>query len=220
MQEMRFTNVSEAVQYFNQTHRQNQAKKIARRRQIVALKRHIKQAQNKMMANQIQKVLNNLFLTMKDFLLRNNVQMLNEKRLILSNIILKKICQFIGYSLPERASKAYFDTFIVNIADNLAIWLNTFEVNSGYNIFDEVAICEPEIVERKPELVPESQDDNYYPIDDYIEYSTDDISSASCPSSRNSDYEEDEDEEEEGGEGEYEEDYMASEEEQEWNEEE
>lgn len=195
LQDIRITDVSEAVQYFNQKHRQKQAKKSERRRQISELRKQIREEKKKIRANKIQKILNQLFMSMRPFLLGSNVHMLNEKRLIISNIILRKLCKFLGYSLPERYSRAYFDTFIVNISDNLAIWLNNVEQNSGYSVLDEYASDVQRMAEMTKEIDSEPQpEEEMYPIDDFIDYSTDDISSASCPSSRNSEQGENEEE--------------------------
>lgn len=181
-QDLRFTRLDQVVEYYAQSKCNAKMLRSQRRHEIRKIRRRIKKLKRKSLGRHLQNVLNRIFQNMYPFLLANNVHALNERRLELSDVILRLICNWIGYTLPpNRSSKAFYDTFIVNLADNIAIWLDTFVINSGY---EGVGVGSNLLAKYDviggAESSEEDDEKAVFPIQDYIEYSTDDISSAGC----------------------------------------
>lgn len=196
LQDLRFTATPNAVEFFTQKKRIAINKRNQRRREIRQLRRHIRQVKRNEMAADIKHVLYALFKVNRSFLLGNNVNLLTKERIDMSEYLLGIVCEHLRYSMPKRGSRAFFDTFIVNICDNLAIWLTSLRTNCEYNVLDEMGGSGTgggEEVERvgqakrgaDAEDDDDELDDEYkVPIDGYIDYSTDDISSTDCDDDR------------------------------------
>lgn len=180
---IRFLKVNEVIQYVQQQKHNDRKKRIQRYKEIHMLQKKIKQYNLMQKKQQVKLVLNRIYTEMKTFLLNSNNHLydkLPEKYIAITNVILHKLCDAIGYLIPERTSKNFYDKFILNLADNLAIWVNTFENDSKLDLI-EVNECEG--YDGNMEKEKETNLENTigkYPIDDYISCSTDDASSISA----------------------------------------
>lgn len=192
LQELRFPKIKEALQYFTQTQRYESARRKERRHHIRTIAKEIRKLRRQKRMQVLQFVLDDIYGRMRTFLLADNVYMLSHRTMQISAVVLREICTFIGYSLPRRKSQAFFDRFLINVADNVALWCHSFVTNCGAAGKDLVTKFDDEDIVK--------QDDNIkIPIDDYIECSTDDVSSAesshsheSMKSKKDDDKEEDE----------------------------
>lgn len=170
LQELRFPKIKEALQYFTQTQRYESARRKERRQHIRTIGKEIRKLRRLKRLQELQFVLDDTYGRMRTFLLADNVHMLNHRVMQISAVVLQVICTFIGYSLPKRKSQAFFDRFLINIADNVALWLHSFVTNCGATTIELLSKFDDEDIVK--------QDDNeMIPIDDYIECSTDDMSS-------------------------------------------
>lgn len=170
LQELRFPKIKEALQYFTQTQRYESARRNERRQHIRTIGIEIRKLRAQKRMQQFQFVMDDVYGRMRTFLLADNVHLIDHRVLQISAVILQIICTFIGYSLPKRKSTAFFDRFLINVADNVAIWLQSFVTNSGAAV--------KEIVNKfDVEDIVKNNDNGTIPIDDYIECSTDDVSS-------------------------------------------
>lgn len=170
LQELRFPKIKEALQYFTQTQRYESAKRKERRQHIRAIGKEIRKLRRLKRMQVLQFVMDDIYGRMRTFLLADNVHMMNQRMMQISAVILQVICTFIGYSLPKRKSEAFYDRFLINVADNVAVWLHSFVTNCGAAKKELITKFDDEDIVKK--------DDNIMiPIDDYIECSTDDVSS-------------------------------------------
>lgn len=206
LQDLRFTATPNAVEYFTQKKRNAQRKRNQRRLEIRQLRRRIREMKQNEMAADIRHVLHALFQVNRNFLLSNNVNLLTKERLDMSDYLLRNVCAHLRYSMPRRGSRAFFDTFIVNVCDNLSIWLTSLRTNCDYNVLEEMGMAgrDFEGVGNAKQAAANAEDESAaefkVPIDGYIDYSTDDISSTDCddddPVALDEDDEEEEEEEE------------------------
>lgn len=204
VQDLRFTRTTAAVEFFTQKQRYAHYRRLQRHAEIRQLRRQIRALQRRRYAHHVVNILRALFLHTRQYLLANNVQLLTQQRLAVSRYVLQKLCAQIGYVVPKRRSKAFYDTFIVNVADNLAIWLSSFSSNSGYDIREEAgSFGWPDGDGASAAGAQMSkQEADAVPIDEYIDYSTDDVSSTSCSTlGEGEDFSGDGEEGEEGEEG-------------------
>lgn len=206
IQDQRFIGTTTAIEYFTQKQRYAQFRRAKRRTEIGELRKQIRAFRRQRNAHYAMNIMRGLYLHSRAFLLANNVQLLNQQRLRVSEYVLQLICKAIGYVVPTRRSKALFDTFVINLADNLAIWLSSFASSSGYDILEEVNHAADQMPAPQTFVKPGAAEPclDSIPIDDYVE-STDDESSAKCT---NSDVEEEQEAGEEEG---VEEDYWGDE---------
>lgn len=185
LQDLRFTATPNAIEYFTQKKRIAQNKREQRRREIRKLRRRIREMKHNEMTADVKHILYALFKVNRSFLLSNNVNLLTKERLDMSDYLLRNVCAHLRYSMPRRGSRAFFDTFIVNVCDNLAIWLTSLRTNCNYNVLEEMGVQGRKAegvgnAKQAANLEDESQEAYTVPIDGYIDYSTDDISSTDC----------------------------------------
>lgn len=199
----RFTRLDQMLEYFAQSKTNAKASRRQRHKEIRKIRRKIEKIRRRNRRSHLQVIMNRIFSNMYPFLLANNVHHLNERRLHLSELLLQFICKWIGYTLPPtRSSKAFYDTFIVNVADNIAIWLDTFVTNSGYQgigvtsrssaltaKYDDEEEIGADDDKKKDDADANDADhdddgddieNEVFPIQDYIDCSTDDVSSTEC----------------------------------------
>lgn len=170
LQELRFPKIKDALQYFTQTQRYESARRKERRQHIRTIGKEIQKLRRQKRMQELQFVLDDIYGRMRTFMLADNVHMLNHRIMQISAVVLHEICSFIGYSLPKRKSQAFFDRFLINVADNVALWLHSFVTNCGAAVKEIVCKFDDEDFLKK-------DDNEMIPIDDYIECSTDDVSS-------------------------------------------
>lgn len=186
LQDLRFTGTANAVEYFTQKKRIAQHKRNQRRREIHQLRKRIREMKRVELEADIRHVLHALFKVNRGFLLANNVGLLTKERLDMSDYLLRHVCAHLRYSMPRRGSRAFFDTFIVNVCDNVSIWLTSLRTNCEYNVLEELGAPERPAegvgaARRAEDGQNEAEEEELrVPIDGYIDYSTDDISSTDC----------------------------------------
>lgn len=170
LQELRFPKIKEAMQYFTQTQRYESARRKERRQHIRTISKEIRKLRRQKRMQEFQFVLDDIYGRMRTFLLADNVHMLNHRIMQISAVVLHEICTFIDYKLPKRKSQAFFDRFLINVADNVALWLQSFVTNCGATEKETISKFDDEDIVKQ-------EDNVMIPIDDYIECSTDDVSS-------------------------------------------
>lgn len=190
-----FTTPASAIECFTQKQRNAQKRRRQRHAEIKRLSREIRELQRQRYAGYAANVLTGVYRHMRPFLLANNGQMMTPERQRVSDAVLQHLGRHIGYALPAdgRRSKAMFDVFLANLADNLAIYAASFAANSGYDVraetgdataalkkeeADKEAAAEALRMATKGALDPTC--DEGIPVDDYVDYSTDDVSSIDC----------------------------------------